>query len=95
MISKKEVQHIAKLARLGLSDKEIEKIEKELFSILDYFNLLKEVDVSDTPPAFYASLNKNVMREDKAEEKDSNISKKAFNEIPDKKDDYAKVKEVL
>ena len=62
MISKKEIQHIAKLARLGLSNKEIEKMEKELSSILDHLNLLKEVDVSNTAPAFSVSLNKNVMR---------------------------------
>ena len=95
MISKKEVEHIAKLARLGLSNKEIEKMEKELSLILDYFNLLQEVDVSETPPAFYVSFNKNVMREDKLEEKDSNISKKILNEVPDKEDDYVKVKEIL
>lgn len=46
MISKEEVQHIAKLARLGLTEKEIEKFQKELSSILDYIEKLKEVDVS-------------------------------------------------
>jgi aspartyl-tRNA(Asn)/glutamyl-tRNA(Gln) amidotransferase subunit C len=55
MINKDEVQHIAKLARLGLGEKEIEKMEKELSLILDYFNLLKEVDVSGIEPSFYSA----------------------------------------
>ena len=45
MISKKKVQHIAKLARLGLTEDEIEKHQKEFLKILDYVEKLKEVDV--------------------------------------------------
>ena len=41
MISKEEVEHIAKLARLELTEKEIEKMQKDLSAILDYFDLLK------------------------------------------------------
>ncbi len=51
MISKKEVQHIAKLARLGLTEKEIEKFQRELSSILNYIEKLKEVDISKAEPA--------------------------------------------
>ena len=42
MISKDEVIKIAKLARLELTEKEIEKMQKDLSAILDYFNLLKK-----------------------------------------------------
>ena len=42
MISKEEVRHIAELARLELSEKEIEKMQKDLSAILDYFDLLKK-----------------------------------------------------
>jgi aspartyl/glutamyl-tRNA(Asn/Gln) amidotransferase C subunit len=43
MISKEEVEHIAKLARLELTGKETEKMQKDLSAILDYFILLKNV----------------------------------------------------
>ena len=46
MITKEAVKHIAQLARLGLSEKEIGKYQKELSSILDYVEKLKRVDVS-------------------------------------------------
>ena len=42
MISKEEVQHIAKLARLELTETEVEKMQKDLSAILDYFNLLQK-----------------------------------------------------
>ena len=45
MLSKEETQHIAKLARLGLSESEIEKYQKDLSAILDYVDKLKEADV--------------------------------------------------
>lgn len=47
MLSKQEVKHIAKLARLGLTEKEAEKYRQELSKILDYIEKLKEADVAD------------------------------------------------
>ena len=46
MISKEEVKHIAKLSRLELTDNEVEKMQKDLFAILDYFNVLKKIPKS-------------------------------------------------
>ncbi len=43
-LTKDEVRHIAKLARLNLSEEEVEKFTKELSSILDYVDQLQEVD---------------------------------------------------
>ncbi|MDI6603013.1 MAG: Asp-tRNA(Asn)/Glu-tRNA(Gln) amidotransferase subunit GatC [Patescibacteria group bacterium] len=54
MISKEEVQHIAKLARLGLTEKEVKKFQKELSSILDYIEKLKEVDISKIEPTSHS-----------------------------------------
>ncbi len=48
MISKQEVEHIAKLARLELTPQEVGKMQKDLSSILDYFNILKQAPVSQT-----------------------------------------------
>lgn len=64
MITKKEVEHIAKLAKLELTNAEILKFEKELNSILEHFNKLKEVDTSNIEPTFNPLNIKNVFRED-------------------------------
>ena len=93
MISKQEVQHIARLARLGLTDKEIEKYQKELSSILDYVEKLKEVDISGIEPTSHSIKVENVMREDEA--KGKSAGNKLIDLAPDKKDKYLKVKPIL
>jgi len=96
MLTKAEVQHIAKLARLGLSEKELEKYRKELSSILDYIEKLKEVDVSGTEPTSHPLKVENVTRKDggKTEARSAN-SKILLEMAPDKKEGYVKVKQIL
>jgi len=72
MISKKEVKYIAKLARLGITKKEEEKFTRELSSILDYIEKLKEVDVSEIELTSHSIKVENVMREDKVKSKIKN-----------------------
>jgi len=64
MLTKEEVKHIAKLARLGLTEKEVEKYQKELSAILDYIGKLKEADVSGVEPTSHSVLLENVTRKD-------------------------------
>lgn len=96
MISKDEVKHIAKLARLELTEKEMEKMQKDMSAILDYFNLLKKADSKGTPPE-----KTKVSRENASSlRKDEVISSRGLdNELiasaPDKKDGYIKVKTIL
>ncbi len=95
MIKKQEVYHIAHLARLGLSEKEIEKMQKDLFSILDYIEKLKEVDISNVD-FFISSANiRNVMREDEAKEKTKVKKEKLLELAPDIKEGYLKTKQIL
>jgi len=95
MITKEEVQHIAKLARLGLTEKEIEKFQKELSSILDYIEKLKEVDISGIEPTSHSILLENIMRNDKESEKRKVQSVKLLELAPEVKEGYLKVKSVL
>ncbi len=92
MITRKGVQHIAKLARLGLTEKEIEKFQKELSSILDYIEKLKEVDISKTEPTSHSLLVENVMRSD--EEIKRGLEKKLMELAPETKEGYLKVKSI-
>jgi aspartyl-tRNA(Asn)/glutamyl-tRNA(Gln) amidotransferase subunit C len=65
-LDREQVQHIAWLARLGLTDAEIEKFSLQLSHILENFEILKEVDTSDVAPATRAAFLQNVFREDVA-----------------------------
>ena len=91
MISKKEVQHIAKLARLGLSPKEEKKFQKELSSILGYVEKLKKVNVVGVEATSHPLQVVNVMRSDEARTKKQKLLELA----PETKDGYIKVKPIL
>jgi len=54
MITRKNVQYVAKLARLGITKKEEKKFTRELSSVLDYIEKLKEVDISKIEPTSYS-----------------------------------------
>lgn len=96
MISKEEVEHIAKLARLDLTEQEIEKMQKDLSSVLDYFKLLNKVK---TPKKITENIsliraNKGI-RKDKIVEKSASLANNLIEAAPDKKDGYIKVKSIL
>lgn len=96
MISREEVEHIAKLARIGLSEEEKNKFQKELSVILDYFNLLKKVDVSKVKPTSYAVPSlESYGREDKAEKENPERTKKLIDATPEKDEGFIKVKSVF
>jgi len=63
-LSREEVEHIALLARIGLSEEEVERFRKELSSILSYFSRLQEVNTEGVPPTSHVIPLSNVMRED-------------------------------
>lgn len=64
MISKKDVEHIARLARIELAEAEKNKFEKDLAGILDFVAKLNEVDTADVAPLAGGTDLANVMRED-------------------------------
>lgn len=93
MITKKEVQHIADLARIGLDKKEIKKFSADLSSILDWIKQLEEVDIKKAKPIAHITGINNVTREDKIEEFVS--KEKIVKLFPEEKDGYDRVKSVL
>ncbi|MFP3879836.1 MAG: Asp-tRNA(Asn)/Glu-tRNA(Gln) amidotransferase subunit GatC [Dehalococcoidia bacterium] len=59
-----QVRHIAWLARLGLSEEEVERFSLQLSDILENFEVLKQVDTANVPPATHSVPLENVLRED-------------------------------
>jgi aspartyl-tRNA(Asn)/glutamyl-tRNA(Gln) amidotransferase subunit C len=93
MISKDEVKHIAELARMGLDEKEIEKLAADLSSILDFIKQLEEVDISKVEAVSHVTGLENITREDEA---DNFVGKENIVKLfPESKDGYDKVKSVL
>lgn len=63
-ITKKDVTYIAALARLGLTEAEIEHFGSQLESILGYIDKLKTLDVAEVPPTAHVLDMKNIYRPD-------------------------------
>ncbi len=63
-LSREEVLHIARLARLGLTEAEITRLSEQLSNILENFEILQQVDTTDVPPTAQSVALQSVMRED-------------------------------
>jgi len=94
MISKQEVERIAKLARLELTEEEIIKMQKDLSSILDYMDILKKVKGGKETVHVKNDLV-NAVRKDEVSMKESHLPEDLIQAAPNKQDMYIKVKAVL
>jgi len=90
-----DVDHIAKLARLGLSDKEKEKFAKELAAILEFVEKLKEVDTKNVEPTAQVTGLENISRLDEARKDNEQSLKQILENAPEMKDGHIKVKAVF
>lgn len=63
-ISPEDVRHVARLARLALSDDELERMRAEMSAILDYMDKLRSLDTKGVEPTSHAVPLRNVTRED-------------------------------
>lgn len=95
MLSKEQVEHIAKLARIQLSQEEIEKFQKDLGSVLEYFDALKEIDVAGVPAMMHSVEAQNVMREDIPQPSSEETVRQLLEAFPEKMGRYLKVKSIL
>lgn len=64
MIERKDVEHVARLARLALTEAEIERMREQLNGILAYIEKLNELDTAGVDPTSHAVPLVNVMRDD-------------------------------
>lgn len=63
-ISEEQVRHVANLARLAVTEEDVNMFTKDLDSIIKYAELLDEVDTSNVEPTTHVLNIKNVLRED-------------------------------
>lgn len=95
MLSKEEVINIAKLARLELTDSEVEKMQKDLAGILDYIDQLNRVDTSGVDLSQMSLASENVLREDTPISQTPETIEKMLSQAPTREAHHIKVKEIL
>lgn len=66
-LTREQVVKIAHLARLALSEDQLTDYQDQLSSILDYAEMINELDLSAVPPTAHAVARQNVMRDDQIE----------------------------
>lgn len=94
LISKKELEHLARLARLEIDGRSEEKLANDLEKILKHFEELKEVNTDGVEPMTGGTFLENIWREDelKKERLTGESSSAAF---PEKDDGYLKIPAVF
>jgi len=92
-ISKEQVKRVADLARLALTDEEVELFAKQLGDIIDYAELLNELDTEGVEPTTHVLDLKNVMRKD--EPKKWITQEEALKNAPDVQDGQFRVPAIL
>ncbi len=92
-----DVNHIAKLARLGITDEEEKKFEKDLSAILEFVTKLNEADTEGVEPTAHVTGATNVLREDETNllSHDESVKSGILANAPEKERGYFKVRRVL
>ena len=67
-LSRSDVEHVAYLARLGLTDEELARLQGQLNHILDQYVILTRLDTEDIPPTAQTIELENILRDDVARE---------------------------
>lgn len=93
MITKKDVEHVALLARLELSEVEKEKFTEQLNAILEYADALKKLDTTNVQPTAHPLPINNVFREDAA--RPSITNGEALSNAPEQEDGFFKVPKIV
>jgi len=92
-VSKKDVDYVADLARLQLTEEETESLASDMNQSLDYMTTLEEVDTSDVEPLEHVIDLEYRLRDDEAKEPLSNED--ALKNAPDADSDYFRVPRVI
>ena len=87
------VEHVAALARLGLTPEELERMREQLSSVLDHISMLEDVDTNDIPPTAQVIELESVMRDDDV--RPSLPRELVLRNAPRQEDGYFRVNAVL
>ena len=93
MLTPEEVRHVAMLARLGLSEDEVETMRGQLGDVLEYIAMLDKVDTSQVPPTAQILSHLNVTRPDEIRE--SWPAEALLANAPEREGDFFRVPAVM
>jgi len=92
-LERQDVEHLASLVRIGLSESDLEMLQTQLPQILTQFEILSEIDTSDVEPTGHAVEVESVMREDEIRSPLS--TEEVLENAPNTDGGYIRVKSIL
>ena len=92
-LTREDVQHIAALCRIGMTDEDLDVMPEQLSHVLEMFQTLQEMDTDNVPPTGHSVSVGTVMRAD--ESSDSFSSENVLANAPQRDGDLFRVKVVL
>jgi len=92
-LSRDDVAHVAHLARLGLTDDELARLEGQLNHILDQYAILAQLDTEAIPPTAQTIELENILRDDVA--RPSRLVEDVLANAPDREGDVIRVPPIL
>jgi aspartyl-tRNA(Asn)/glutamyl-tRNA(Gln) amidotransferase subunit C len=93
MISRQDVEHVARLARLALGDADLERMREQLNGILTYIDKLRALDTAGVEPTSHAVPLVNVMRDD--DNRPSLPQEQALANAPDRSGEFFRVPRII
>lgn len=94
-LSKKDVEHIARLARLNLSQKELEKFQRQLGEIFSYFEKTQKLDTTTIEPTSQVTGLENITRQDSVITEQNITASQALQDTHDKHNDFFQVEAIF
>lgn len=94
-MNKEEIAHLAQLARIKMTDEEMNKIAKDFEGILKYVEHVNEVTGDAGEQKIESALAQNVMREDEITDQPGDYTDRILAAAPESQDDFVKVKKIL
>lgn len=95
MITRQDVEHVARLARLALTEEEKDKYASQLSSILGYIETLNKPNTDNVPVTTHALPLSNVWRDDKPEFQTLATQEELLTISPEREGPFYKVKKVI
>ncbi len=95
MLSKEEIQKIANLARIEITDEEADKYSSELSEILGFVEKLNQADTDNIGPTAHITGARNATRADEIRDCPKEEKEAIIQNFPEKKDRFDKVKAVF
>ncbi len=95
MLTKEEVENVALLSRIGLTEEDIPRYQKDLSAVLDFFRELETLPTDDVMPIGHITGRTDVMRSDESEVCSELEVQHIMHNVPETKDGFVKVKSVF